>query len=75
LIICAGGEPLEEEPLEEEPVRKCVYYFLRRIPYLEEHVVVLVVEGGVAAEQDVGDHSDAPHIHLWYSTMHMVLAW
>ena len=25
--------------------------------------IVFVVEGGVAAEQDVGDDSDAPHVH------------
>lgn len=31
---------------------------------LEELGVVLVVEGRVAAQQDVADHTDAPHVHL-----------
>ena len=29
----------------------------------KEVCIVLVVEGRVSAEQDVGDHSDAPHVH------------
>ena len=41
-----------------------IYQYLLTLQNLSKEVcIVLVVEGRVSAEQDVGDHSDAPHVH------------